>query len=238
MDKTCIFIPAYNAETTLGSVISRIPHPVWNWISSLWIINDGSTDGTAGIIEHLKQVHPAIQSVTFTKNCGYGAAAKEGLRQAKSSGASFAVCLHADGQYAPEKLTDMVEAAQRQNLDLVQGSRHASGTARQGGMPLYKVLAGLALTKMENRVLGLSLTDYHSGYLCYSRRALTQIPFETLANDFVFDLEIIVSAKKRNLHIGEIPIPTRYAGEVSHLKPLGYGLRVLRVMLRYLLGRY
>ena len=81
------------------------------------------------------------------------------------------------------------------------------------------------------------MTDYHSGYLLYGRRAL-ELPFRTLSNSFDFDLEVIACARARGLSVGEEPIPTHYAEEVSHLEPITYGLRVLRVMWRYRRGRY
>jgi hypothetical protein len=81
------------------------------------------------------------------------------------------------------------------------------------------------------------MTDYHSGYLLYGRRAL-ELPFEGLSDSFDFDLEVIACARARGLSVGEEPIPTHYGDEVSHLEPIRYGLRVLRVMWRYRRGRY
>jgi hypothetical protein len=82
------------------------------------------------------------------------------------------------------------------------------------------------------------MTDYHSGYLLYGRRALVQIPFARLSDSFDFDLEVIASARARRLAVGEAPVPTHYGDEVSHLRPVAYGLRVLRVLGRYLRGDY
>jgi len=74
--------------------------------------------------------------------------------------------------------------------------------------------------------------------LLYSRKALDSLPFDRLSASFDFDLEVIAVCRARGLAIAELPIPTRYAGEVSHLNPVTYGLRVLRVMAEYLAGRY
>ena len=105
-------------------------------------------------------------------------------------------------------------------------------------MPVYKYIAGRILTALENTVFGLGLTDYHSGYLCYSRRAMLAVPFDRLSDSFDFDLEVIACARARGMGVAEIPIPTRYAGEKSNLNPITYGLRVLRVLARYLAGGY
>jgi hypothetical protein len=131
-----------------------------------------------------------------------------------------------------------METMEAKALDLLQGSRLASGTALAGGMPLYKFLAGKALTRIENGAFGLRMSDYHSGFIMYSSRCLAALPFDGLSNSFDFDLEAIASARAKGLSVGELPIPTRYAGERSYLNPVEYGLRVLRVVARYKTGYY
>jgi glycosyltransferase involved in cell wall biosynthesis len=233
-----IFIPAYNAEATLPGVIDRIPRDLWADMGVVAVIDDGSSDGTAAAARRMAAKHPKVKVFSFDRNRGYGQAVRRGLGFCRESGSEYAVCLHADGQYPPEKLVHFLEYMQRYKVDILQGSRHKDGTARQGGMPYYKLVAGKALTWMENRCFGMALTDYHSGYLCYSRKALRSIPFERLSPYFDFDLEVIASARALGLHIDELGIPTRYAGEKSHLHPIRYGFRALRVMARYRLGRY
>jgi len=103
---------------------------------------------------------------------------------------------------------------------------------------MYKFVAGKALGWLENRVFGLDLTDYHSGFLFYSRRALNAIPFHRLSSSFDFDLEMIASAQQCGLRIGELGIPTHYGDEKSYLNPITYGLRVLRVLFKYKTGQY
>ncbi|MFC1586653.1 glycosyltransferase family 2 protein, partial [Fibrobacterota bacterium] len=233
MPDLSVFIPAYNAEKHLAGVIKRFPESLWPDIKSLWIINDGSTDGTQKIIEQLKREHKRVKSINFSINQGYGAAVKAGLNAVNADSPDYTFCIHADGQYAPEGMPDFIKAAEKKGLDLVQGSRMAPGTALEGGMPLYKYAAGKMLTAMENFVFGMRLSDYHSGYLCYGKKTLG-IPFEGLSNSFDFDLEVIACARKRGLRIGEVGIPTQYADETSHLNPITYGFRVLGVLMKYL----
>jgi glycosyltransferase involved in cell wall biosynthesis len=233
-----IFIPAYNAAATLPDVVARIPKDLWADIGDLTVIDDGSRDATAAVAESLRALYPKLRVHSFPRNQGYGMAVRRGLGFCRESGCEYSVCLHADGQYPPEKLPLFLAHMRRQRVDVLQGSRHSGGTARAGGMPLYKIAAGKALTWMENRCFDLEMTDYHSGFLMYSRRALRAIPFERLSLYFDFDLEVIATARALGLKIEELPIPTRYAGEKSYLNPVRYGMRVLRVMARYRMGRY
>jgi len=233
-----ICMPAYNAAKTLEQVVKRIPIEIWAVLDRLIIVNDGSRDETETVIVGLSKKYPAIQWIQFERNQGYGHAVREGLKAAMQQESEYVVCLHSDGQYAPEKLPDMLQAMEQNKFDLLQGSRHLSGQAHLGGMPFYKILAGKFLTVLENICFGMNLTDYHSGYLIYRRLALMQIPLETLSAYFEFDLELIASARSRKMKIGEIAIPTRYADEKSYLNPIRYGFRVLKVMWNYRRGLY
>jgi glycosyltransferase involved in cell wall biosynthesis len=233
-----IFMPAFNAAESIAGVIERIPESLWPHLRSVWIINDGSRDATREEIDRLAAARDTIKPVHFSWNRGYGRAVREGLRRCLRDGCDVAACLHADGQYPPELLPEFVEAVETHAYDILQGSRIASGTALAGGMPLYKLIAGKVLTFFENRVFGLSLSDYHSGYLVYSRRALERIDFERLSSSFDFDLEMIASARAAGLSVAERPIPTRYAGEISYLNPIAYGLRVVGVLVAYACGGY
>lgn len=236
--KVSIFIPAYNAAAHIRNVINRFPARLWENIHRIYIINDGSSDSTGEIIENLCIENPLINPVHFSKNRGYGTVVKTGLDLCKRDGCDFAVCLHADEQYPPEYILQMVDEMKKEDIDLMHGSRIGSGTALSGGMPLYKYIAGLCLVKLENFVFKMQLTDYHSGFLIYSRRALDTLSFENLSRSFDFDLEAIASACACKLKIAEYPIPTRYAGEISYLNPVTYGLRVLKVLIKYIFGAY
>jgi glycosyltransferase involved in cell wall biosynthesis len=233
-----LFIPAYNAEKHLAEVISRIPDIAWGAIGSVWIINDGSKDNTGRVAEGLSAVNKKIKPVHFTINSGYGAVVKRGLGLCLGESADLCACLHGDGQYPPEEIPRFMVEMQTSGWDVLQGSRIASNTAFSGGMPLYKYIAGRTLTFFENKVFGLALTDYHSGFMWYSRAALEKIPFDRLSASFDIDIEMIASARACGLRVGELPIPTRYADEVSYLNPVAYGLRVVNVMRRYLQGAY
>jgi glycosyltransferase involved in cell wall biosynthesis len=233
-----IFIPAYNASSLLADTIKRLPREIWDLVNNCWIINDGSTDDTSRIIYDLASSNDKIYAVHFNRNKGFGEAVKKGLSLCRKDGCEMAVCLHSDGQYPPEKIGEFAQAIKTSGYDILQGSRIASGTALMGGMPRYKYIAGKILTSMENKVFNLNMTDYHSGFMFYSRKALETLPWWKMSSSFDFDLEMIALALCAGLKIGEMPIPTRYAGEKSHLNVMKYGLRVLRVMLRYKTGYY
>jgi glycosyltransferase involved in cell wall biosynthesis len=231
-------MPAYQAERHVRRVIERVLAVPGLRLSRLVVVNDGSKDGTRAEVLALGAADSRVELVDRHANGGYGAAMKNGLGRAAEGDPDVVACVHADGQYSPESLPSLVSDLVTRRLDVLQGSRIASGTARSGGMPLYKIAANAVLNRIENRTLGLRMTDYHSGYLLYGRRAVRELPFARLSDSFDFDLEVIAAARARGLSVGEAPVPTHYGDETSHLNPVTYGLRVLRVMWRYRMGRY
>ncbi len=237
--KLIIAIPAYNASLTLDSVFGRVPREIAQRTAHYVVINDGSTDATVDTVCRLQGRFPNIELVQHPENRGYGAAAKTGLSRALELGADFVVWLHGDGQYAPESIPKLLVPLETNQADIVQGSRLKGGGALQGGMPFYKFIANKLLTSMENYVFNLRLAEYHSGYMLYRRKALQMIPFKDFTDRaFVFDQEMIVSASILGLCVIDVPIPTRYAGEKSHLRPIPYGIDVLKLMGRYMRGDY
>ena len=236
--KLVVVVPAYNAARFLPNLVQRLVAVKPPGLLRIVIVDDGSTDSTAATARGLAKAIPNLEVVFRPANGGYGAAMKDGLAVARLLDADRAASVHADGQYSPEVLADLLAALDRQSLDLLQGSRIAGGQALAGGMPMYKYAGNWALNKIERWALALPLTDFHSGYLVYGRRALSEIPFARLSDSFDFDIEVIASARARGLAVGEGPIPTHYGDEVSYLNPWAYGLRVLRVLWRFKRGAY
>ena len=235
--KLCVVIPAYNAARHIEAVLKRVSGLALCGLTEVIVVDDGSRDATARLVKAIQPANFRLRLRERPQNGGYGAAMKDGLAWARESEPDVVACIHADGQYAPEVLPGMIEQLSLRRLDLLQGSRIAAGTALRGGMPLYKYVGNALLNRIENHTLGLSLTDYHSGYLVYGPHAL-ELPFSSLSDSFDFDLEVIACARARGLSVGEAPIPTHYGDEVSHLNPLTYGMRVLRVMWNYRRGLY
>lgn len=235
-----IVIPAYNAATTLPTVLVRIPDQVWAVQPTVLVVNDGSTDDTVATIRRLQARYGrSLQVLEKSGNEGYARAQKSGFQYALDHGAAIAVLLHADGQYPPEQMPRLLEPLQAGRADLVMGSRMASKwDALRGGMPIYKWLANVLLSRLENAVYGLRFSEYHSGYMLYSRQALERIPFHRLSDTFHFDGEMLMVGAKRGLRVCELAIPTTYQGEKSYLKPIPYGFAVLKILWDYTRGKY
>jgi len=230
-----IFIVAYNAEKTIGSVLSRIPESLRNKNVEVLVIDDFSHDDTFS--KSLAYENPTtdfrITILRTPENQGYGGNQKLGYRYAIEHGFDIVALVHGDGQYAPEKLPALLEPFYKDEADAVFGSRMINKQdALKGGMPFYKWLGNQVLTRFQNTLLGTHLSEFHSGYRLYSTNALRQIPFERNSNDFHFDTEIIIQLVCKKLRIKELPIPTYYGDEICHVNGMKYAWDVARTMLR------
>ncbi len=234
-----MFIPAYNAAKTIESVLKRIPDNVWQACDQAWVISRGSNDGTEDVVERLKIIYPKLQLFSESSNDGYGGSVRRGMKQClENTESPYIVSLHGDGQYPPEQIGSFLQKMALDNLHILQGSRHHGGTAKQGGMPLAKIIGGKALTWIENHALGLEMTDYHSGYMFYTRHLVESLPMDAMSLYFDFDLEAIACARALELKISEHPIATHYGEEESNLNVFVYTFHCLGVVRRYLTGYY
>lgn len=231
-EKKRIFVvmPAYNAEKTLKKTIDDIPRDI---VDTIILVDDCSRDNTAKLAEEL-----GLDFFVHEKNMGYGANQKTCYKLALERGADIVVMLHPDYQYDPAYIPYMVEPIKNGHFDIMLGSRMTSRReVLAGGMPVYKYISNRFLTLMENIVLGLSLSEFHTGYRAYSRNVLETLPFESNSDDFVFDSEILIQAAHKNFTIGEIFVPTKYFPEASIInfqRSLMYGLKTIGTLAKYI----
>ena len=232
-----IFIVAYNATGTLSWVLDRIPASLRRENVEVLVIDDSSPDNTfrAGM-DYVTGCEDSGFKITVLRNPEnqrYGGNQKLGYRYAIDNGFDFVALVHGDGQYAPECLPELLAPLIAGEADAVFGSRMMNkGGARQGGMPLYKLIGNRVLTRFQNALLGTTMTEFHSGYRLYSTRALQKVPFEYNTNDFHFDTDIIIQFVRAGLRIKELPIPTYYGDEICRVNGMKYAWDVCRTMLR------
>lgn len=232
-----ILIVTYNATSTLFKVLKRISPSVWSNVEEIAVFDDASPDATYELAFGLKVLRSLskLKVLRHERNLGYGGNQKAGYRYFIERGFDVVVLLHGDGQYAPEILSHMYAPLVAGDADAVFGSRMMKtyGGALKGGMPLYKYVGNRILSTIENRALGMNLTEFHSGYRAYNLHALRQIDFTRMTDDFHFDTEIIIKLHHQRYRIQEVPIPTFYGSEICYVNGLKYARNILRAVKRY-----
>ena len=233
--KIGILVVAYNAESTIKETISRIPKTFLKSIYQVLISDDKSIDSTFNVANELKdKTDLPIKVVTQPLNLGYGGNQKFGYFWAMENNWDVVVLLHADGQYAPEFIEKIIEPIVNEKCDVVFGSRMIDKKrALQGGMPVYKWICNQVLTKIQNLLTNQTFSEWHSGYRAYRISKLRQIPLNKLNNGFRFDTQIILELIKIRAKFKEIPIPTFYGDEVSHVNGLEYAREIIWDTIRH-----
>jgi len=231
--KIIVVMPAFNAAQTLVSTYARIPP---GSADEVILVDDASRDATVAVAAQLP-----IHTIVHPHNVGYGGNQKTCYMEALRRGAAVVVMVHPDGQYDPQFLPEIVKPILEDRADVVLGSRMMRrDAALQGGMPRWKFVSNIGLTRVENLAFGLRLSEYHTGYRAFSRRFLEQVPFLRNSNDFVFDTEILAQAVAFGFRIAEIPVTTKYMPEASSVNfrvSVIYGTKTLWTVLKYRLDR-
>lgn len=228
--KVLIFIVAYNAEKTIESILSRIPVKDLPPGTEVLVIDDCSTDKTFETASANRELLDGLKLIVLCnpENQGYGGNQKIGFQFAIKNKFDVVALLHGDGQYAPEKLPELIQPVISGEAEACFGSRMLERRAAlKNGMPLYKYLGNRILTIFQNLILGMHLTEFHSGYRIYSVAALKQLQFKYNTNDFHFDTEIIIQFAMQGFRIKELPIPTYYGDEICYVNGLSYAWNVI-----------
>jgi len=200
--KVIIVMPAYNAESTLAISYSRIPK---KYIDEVILVDDASTDNTFEIAKKLP-----IKAYRNEINLGYGGNLKVCLTKALENGADLIIEFHPDNQYGPENLPMFLEKA-REGNDFALGSRFIHPKeALERKMPLTKFIANRGLTFIDQFVLGIELSEFHSGFRLYTRKLLKSIPYLQNSDNYLFSFEIIVQSVYFKFKVAEIQVACDY----------------------------
>jgi len=234
-----IYLPSYNAARTLPGVLDRIPANLKQSAKYLLVVDNCSSDDTEKTVLEYKERHGLnnLHILRVPKNLGYGGSQKIAYRFCLENLVDVVAMVHADGQYAPEVLDDLMTSIFSDKADLTFGSR-IKGNPLKGGMPIHRFLGNRALTTLQNLFLGSRLSEFHSGYRIFSADSLRRVAFENLSDDYHFDTEMIILYLREKLRIEEKVIPTHYGDEENYVNIWKYGVQVLVTTGTYCLHRW
>jgi glycosyltransferase involved in cell wall biosynthesis len=221
-------------------VLDRLPTTVHGRPPQVLVADDASTDDTAERAARWRDRHPErdIEVVRRPANLGYGGNQKACFGWALAADVDVVVLLHADGQYPPERVEDLVAAIVAAQADAGFGSRMLEpGSARAGGMPLTRFVGNKALSRVQNWLTGARLSEWHSGFRAYTTDVLRQVDLDRLPDGFDVDTAMTVLLLGQQARLVEIAIPTHYGDELSRIRLIRTGTRMLGHALRFRLDR-
>ena len=198
-----VVVPTYNERENLPLLAAGVlKHDGMR----LLVVDDGSPDGTGAVADTLAAEHPGRVSVMHrTGPRGLGRSYVDGLQHVLQEGTADFVCqMDADLSHNPEYLPELVAAAATH--DIVIGSRYLNGVSVVN-WPLHRIFLSAFANRYIRLVTSLSATDCTSGFRCWRREALAQMPLASMVSDgYAFLVEMLYEAQQHGLRLGEVPI--------------------------------
>ncbi len=226
-DRTLICIHAHEAAAQIESALSQVPASLFGRCDvHFMIVDDASTDAGAQTAARWLRDHNVANAEVFRNRFpqGYGGCRKLFGRYGLNAGYKFIITMSAGQPRAAGTLESLIELRQQTGADVIVGSLPASGCRKDGRR---------VMTYLLNKLTGLDLAEYPSGYQGCSARFLQAVPFEICANDCRYDTQILLQAHYVNAKIIELPISASANDEVCHIN----SLNLLREILHYRLHR-
>jgi dolichol-phosphate mannosyltransferase len=191
-------IPVYNEAKHVTGVLTEVRR----YASDILVVNDGSTDGTARLLDR----EAGILRIDHPANRGYGAALASAFAFALRHDYDGLVTMDCDGQHEPARIPVLLEAVH--DCDVVSGSRYFRDFRQDTPAPTDRRFINATITREINARYGLNLTDAFCGFKAYRRGALEKL--RVTESGWGMPLQLWVQAARLGLRVKEIGVPRLY----------------------------
>ena len=226
-------VPAYNEEAFIASVVQNMP----SYVDRIYIVNDGSTDGTSRIVSEMCRRNDRLVLIDHQTNRGVGAAIASGYKKCLEEGMDIAVVMAGDNQMDPAELPRLLVPIVKGEAGYSKGNRMSS-LRHMKGMPLWRRF-GNSLLKWATRVSSgnYNVMDPQNGYAAASAEELQRIDLDTLYPYYGYCNHLLTKFTVAGVRAVEVPMPARYQGEKSKIRYGKYIRKVGWLLLRNLAWR-
>lgn len=171
------------------------------------IVDDGSPDGTAGIVKTFQSDYPdRIHLIEREAKMGLGSAYVTGFKFALSYGYNYICEMDADFSHNPEDLPRLIETVEDGDADLAIGSRYSNGISIVN-WPLSRLILSFAANVYARTITGLPVKDTTAGFKCIHRKVLETINLDRIrSNGYAFQIEIHYRAWVAGFRLKEVSI--------------------------------
>ncbi|MDD5174105.1 MAG: glycosyltransferase family 2 protein [Candidatus Omnitrophica bacterium] len=215
--KNCILIPSYNEARTIGAITKELKGRGL----TVFVVDDGSTDGTAGIAQGQGAV-----VIAHEKNKGKGASLIEGFGRILKENFDAVLIMDGDGQHAVGDADGFFKKMAETGADIVIGNRMLDTAS----MPWARKITNRIMSRVISKMCGQVIPDTQCGFKLVKRDVLEKIKLEF--SNFEIESEILLKAAKEGFKIESIPIKTVYRDETSKIKPILDAIRFCTFLIK------
>ena len=205
MDRRIVIIPTYNEKENIEAIVRKVfSLPVEFHIL---VIDDGSPDGTAGIVKGLQAEFPGqLHLLERSGKQGLGTAYLAGFRWSLDKGYDFVFEMDADFSHNPDDLLRLYSACAEHGADVAVGSRYCNGVSVVD-WPIGRIIMSYYASAYVRGVLNMKVYDTTAGFVCYSRKVLETIDLDAIQmKGYGFQIEMKYTAHRLGYKIKEVPI--------------------------------
>ena len=224
-----IVIPAYNEGGRIEDALQRVTSCIAEkkWDAEVLVVDDGSKDTTAAIVQRWMTTHPRLHLIQNPGNRGKGYSVRNGLLQAAGDIVMFTDADLSAPMEEAERLIDAIN----EGADVAIGSRWLDRARQTIHQPLYRQFFGRCFNWITRTVMGLPFKDTQCGFKAF-RRPAAQVIFRLQTIErWGFDPEVLFIARKLKYVICEVPVSWGH-DERTRLSYLKDGMKMLQDMAR------
>ncbi|MCH2173103.1 bifunctional glycosyltransferase/class I SAM-dependent methyltransferase [Myxococcota bacterium] len=218
----CLF--QWGGSEVLGTMLARIPPAVVACLQEVVVVQEAATSLSAEASEAIhargRALGLKLSILRQPRDHSFGGARKAAFEFATGRDFDHVITMRGDGLHPPEALPGLLNAALSGPPSLCVAARVHRLLHRPPGLPLARMVLHRVATGLQNRLLGLGLEDYHSGYRIYPVHALRRIPFQLDANERVFDTQMVIQCRALGLPIKEVDVPPSWQEYASGARGL------------------
>ena len=205
MDRRIVIIPTYNEKENIEAIVRKVfSLPIEFHIL---VIDDGSPDGTAGIVKGLQAEFPEqLHLLERSGKQGLGTAYLTGFRWSLDKGYDYVFEMDADFSHNPDDLLRLYSACAEHGADVAIGSRYCNGVSVVD-WPIGRIIMSYYASAYVRGVLNMKVYDTTAGFVCYTRKVLETIDLDAIQmKGYGFQIEMKYTAHKLGFKIKEVPI--------------------------------
>lgn len=230
--RVALVIPAHNEERLIARTLANVP----DFIDSIIVVDDASTDRTAYVVRDCAASDRRVEIVSHALNRGPGGAIVTGYKKALEGSADIAVSCDGDCQMPLEQMCNLLEPLVNGKADYVRGNRFLSLQERRPilprQMPRARLVGNLVLTAVTRLATGYTIGDVVNGFSAISRQAMEKVDWNKAWPGYGYPIEFLIRFSQMGLRVADVPQRTIYlAGErQSQIKVIPYFRGVLPIL--------